>query len=81
MPDLSQIRWKFAKTYPDAPHEYVTIWQYPEIFPIVRDLIKAQGVNEKFTLRGKTSTYRYYYEGEYKYWIIGQILKRAKMHP
>lgn len=76
---LSSLRWKSAKTYPDAPHEYVTVWQYPKVFPIIRELIKAKGIREQFTLRGKTQTYKYYYPGDgYRYWVMGTILNRTK---
>ena len=35
---------------------------------------------EKFTLRGVTRTYRYFYgEDGYKYWKLGTILNRAKL--
>jgi hypothetical protein len=79
VPDLSQLRWTNAKTYPDAPHEYVLRDRYPEVFAAVQALLKGEGVKEKFTLRGRTSTYRYYYAGGYKYWIMGQVLNRAKI--
>jgi hypothetical protein len=48
--------------------------QYPALYNSFKALIQAQGVNEKFTLRGRTANYRYYYPGDgYKYWIIGAL--------
>jgi hypothetical protein len=72
--------WKAAKTYADAPHEYVLAPDGPEIFADFAAKLKEQGVKEVFTLRGKTATYTYYYDGDgYKYWIIGRVLNRCKV--
>ena len=72
--------WKTAKTYADAPHEYILAPVQPEIFHRFSELLKENGVKEEFTLRGKTATYRYYYPGDgYKYWIIGRVLNRSKI--
>ena len=53
--------------------------QYPETFNLFKDRIREAGVPEKFTLRGRTATYRYFYQAGYKYWIIGVVLNRAKL--
>ena len=73
------LHWKTAVTYADAPHEYVLRDQDPEAFKHFQDRIREAGVREKFTLRGRTATYRYYYAHGYKYWIIGRVLNRAKL--
>jgi hypothetical protein len=70
--------WKTAKTYADAPHEYVLRDQCPATFNRYKDWIREAGVSEKFALRGRTATYRYYYEAGYKYWIIGVVLNRCR---
>ena len=53
--------------------------QCPATFKLYQDRIREAGVKEKFTLRGRTATYRYYYAAGYKYWIIGVVLNRAKL--
>ncbi len=54
--------------------------QCPTTFKRYQDRIREHGIIEKFTLRRRTATYRYYYPGDgYKYWIIGLVLNRAKL--
>jgi hypothetical protein len=73
-----KIKWKLAKTYADAaPHEYLLRHEHPEVFEYYRAKLRTHGVREQFTLRGRTSWYRYYYEGPYKFWIIPPVLNRA----
>lgn len=74
---MKVIQWTYAKTYSDAPHEYVTRQTAPDAFDFYREKIRTEGVREKFTLRGKTATYRYFYAGGYKYWIVGVVLNRT----
>jgi len=72
--------WIFAKTYAKiAPHEYIVQENEPELFAEYEDKIYKSGKEEPFTLHGKTNIYRYYHEGNYKYWIVGNILNRAKI--
>jgi len=72
------IRWKTAKTYTDAPHEYILRDWNPEVYAYFEEKLKTEAVKEPFTLRGRTSWYRYYYEGDYKYWAIPPILNRVR---
>ena len=75
---MKRMNWKTAKTYADAPHEYVLANEHPETYRRFSQLLKQAGVMESFTLRGKTAKYRYYYAGDgYKYWIIGRVLNRC----
>jgi hypothetical protein len=79
MSDAPQPRqWKYARTYPDAPHWYVLQSQEPQVFDYYREKIEKEGVRELFSLRGKTRSYTYFYAGEFKYWRIGSILNRAR---
>ena len=79
---MGSLPWRNAKTYTDAPHEYLLRKEDPVAFDSFSARIKTEGVAEKFTLRGRTSTYRYYYAGGYKYWIVrGQVLNRCKADP
>jgi hypothetical protein len=53
--------------------------QCPATFKLYQDRIREAGVKEKFKLRGRTATYRYYYAAGYKYWIIGVVLNRRNL--
>jgi len=55
--------------------------QYPEVFEHYRQKLKTNSVKEQFKLRGRTYMYAYYHEGEFKYWIIQNVLNRAKIVP
>ena len=82
-PDLSRLTFKFAKTMPGTPHEYVVRSaeneaDYVALFRTVR----REGVDEKFGGR----SYRYWYPGDgWKYWTMtddvtkSQIINRAKV--
>jgi hypothetical protein len=75
---MADVTWKSAVTYPDAPHEYVLRERYPQTYAIYQKRIAQAGLDEQFTLRGRTATYRYYYAGDgYKYWILGDVLNRV----
>jgi hypothetical protein len=76
---LSSVIWKPAVSYPDAPHEYVLFEWHPDAYAFYQVKIAEQGVDEQFTLRGRTAVYRYYYADDgYKYWIVGDVLNRAR---
>lgn len=75
---MTDPAWESAITYPEAPHEYVLLPDHPVTFKHYSDLIREAGVEEQFTLRGRTATYRYYYENGFKYWIIGDVLNRCR---
>ena len=72
-------RWKYARSYSDAPHEYILKDWEPEVYAYYEQKLKTEAVKEPFTLRGRTNWYAYYYEGEYKFWIIPPVLNRAKI--
>jgi hypothetical protein len=70
--------WKSAITYADAPHEYVLRERYPQTYAFYHERIAQEGLDEQFTLRERTATYRYYYAADgFKYWVIGNVLNRA----
>ncbi len=75
---MAGVMWTSASSYPDAPHEYVLRERYPDTYAFYQEGIAQKGLEEPFTLRGRTATYRYYYAGDgYKYWTIGNVLNRA----
>ena len=74
------MKWREAKTYAKiAPHEYILWKDAPAFFKHMERRIKKYGVYKDFTLDGKTNRYKYYYRGNYKYWIIMNVLNRAKV--
>ena len=83
MPDIDldsvqHLPWKNATTFPDAPHEYLTLWQAPEVYDYFKAAIAREGVKESYFLRGKTKWNRYYYAPDgYKYWLCWPILNRT----
>jgi hypothetical protein len=75
------VIWTTAKTYAAiAPHEYCAQGKVPPaFFEFYANKIREQGVNEQFSLRGRTSTYKYWHSPDgYRYWRIGRILNRAR---
>lgn len=77
---IHTLCWKYAKTYPDAPHEYILHAWHPEIFTYFQEKLKTDSVEEEFTLRGRTHSYRYYYPGDgSRYWIIQGVLNRCRV--
>ena len=75
------MHWNEAKTYAKtAPHEYIMRKDEPELFEYIGRMIKKHGIYENFTLHGKVNRYKYYYRGNYKYWIIWNVLNRVKIN-
>jgi len=75
------MKWTFAKTYAKtAPHEWILQEKELELFRYIKKMIHGHGVWEDFAMPGK-KPYRvkYWYRGRYKYWIIMNILNRAKI--
>jgi hypothetical protein len=83
MIDLSRFVFKFAKTMPQIPHEYVVRTPENEMdFVELFNTVRENGVEERFFGR----TYRYWYAGDgWKYWAVPdylpkcQIINRAKV--
>ena len=81
---IKAVRWKYAETMPEWPHEYTFKDSAPErldtFYKFVR-LIRKEGYREYFN-RKKTT---YYDVGEYKYWTMGApvegtiLINRAKL--
>jgi hypothetical protein len=73
---IEEVRWKFAVTMPDWPHEYtVKAWR-PELaarFEAFCRLIKAEGVVEPWPPAPDRPIYHNHYLiiGGWKYWAMG----------
>ena len=40
---IGALRWKYAKTYPDAPHEYILQQWDPEVFAYFVEKLRTEG--------------------------------------
>lgn len=69
----------FAKTMPNIPHSYIVRdklnMEDQELFDLFNKFIQENGYRKKFYLK----EYLYFDIGEYKYWVIENILNRAKI--
>lgn len=76
---LENSDWIFAKTMPEIPHKYIVrdslSKKDKEIFDGFDVFIKKNGYPKKFF----TKQYIYFDIGNYKYWVIGNILNRDKL--
>jgi hypothetical protein len=83
MVDLNRLTFKFAKTMPEIPHEYVVRTPENEAdFVGLFHTVRQNGVDERWGRRA----YRYWYAGDgWKYWAMPydlprcQIINRAKV--
>jgi hypothetical protein len=76
-PDLSRLTFKFAKTMPETPHEYVVRSAENEAdYVALFRTVQRDGVNERFGGR----RYRYWYPGDgWKYWTMTTDLAQSKI--
>ena len=77
---IDQCNWTFAKTMPDIPHEYTVrdtlSVDNKKVFDALNDgYIRKYGSTAPFGTRN----YTYLTLGNHKYWIIENILNRAKI--
>ena len=73
---IATVRWKFAKTMPDWPHEYTVKDWRPELvagFEEFCRLIQAEGFIEPWPPAPAQPIYHNHYLviGEWKYWAMG----------
>ena len=75
---IASVRWQFATTMPDWPHEYtVKAWR-PDLFDefvAFCQLIAEEGEVEPWPPSPEIAIYhnRYLVIGEYKYWAMGPL--------
>lgn len=75
---ISSLTWTFAKTMPDIPHEYIVIGDYPKKSDEIKVFIKGiESYGYAKTFYGKE--YKYLEIDGYKYWVIENIINRAKI--
>jgi hypothetical protein len=76
---LNRCVWTFAKTMPEIPHEYIVRDRLSandkKIFDDFSDYIQTDGYPATFG----SNSYIYLIIGQHKYWVIENILNRAKI--
>ena len=76
---IVRSKWVFAKTMAEIPHYYIVRDNLSEddkkLFDEFDEFIKKNGYAKKFY----SKQYTYYVIGNYKYWIIENILNRAEL--
>ena len=74
---IEDLQWIFAKTMSEIPHYYIVRDDLSEndkkMFDEFEWFIKKNGYTAKFY----SKEYTYFNIGNYKYWVIGNILNRA----
>lgn len=74
---VEKNEWLFAKTMSEIPHHYIVRDNLSEndkkIFDVFDKFIKKNGYTAKFY----SKQYTYFDIGDYKYWVIENILNRA----
>lgn len=75
---IDSVKWTYAKTMPGIPHEYIVTDHYPEKSDEIEkfiEQIQQNGYAKAFY--GKE--YKYLEIDGYKYWVIENIINRAKI--
>lgn len=75
---LQSVRWQYAKTYPNAPHEYTCLAWKPDTKQQMTDfarLIQDAGFTEIFANRG----YKVLVIGGMKYWTMDFPLENTDL--
>lgn len=75
---IDSVKWQFAKTMPEIPHEYIVTDNYPEKSDEIESFIKQ--IDEKgYTKSFYNKKYKYLKINGYKYWVIENIINREKL--
>lgn len=72
-----QFRWRFAKTMPQIPHEYIVIENHKTKIAIIKSMLAEINEYGYYAIFGD-KVYQYLNAGEYKYWVVENIINRAK---
>jgi len=81
---ISQVRWQYARTMPDWPHEYTIKAGRPDLhdaFEAFCRLIEAEGTVEPWPPAPAATIYRnrYLIIGCHKYWAMGPLGDRDEI--
>lgn len=75
---VRQFKWRVAKTMPNIPHEYIVIGEHKDKRQTTEKMLKMislYGQRKYFCNR----PYQYLEVKAYKYWVVGDIINRAKI--
>jgi len=75
---INSVKWTFAKTMADIPHEYIVVGHYPEKSEEIKSFI-AEIDKNGYTKSFYGKEYKYLEIYDYKYWVIEDIINRAKI--
>ena len=75
---IDTVAWTFAKTMPETPHEYIVIDDYPEKLDSIRKFVQ-EIENDGYVNSFFDKEYKYLEIDGYKYWVIENIINRAKI--
>lgn len=75
---IDSVRWTFAKSMPGIPHEYIVVDNYPEKADDMK-LFVSEIAKNGYTKTFFGKVYKYLEIGDYKYWVIDNIINRAKI--
>lgn len=75
---IDTVVWTFAKTMPEIPHEYIVIDDYPEKSESIKEFIQ-EIENDGYVNSFFDKEYKYLEIDGYKYWVIENIINRAKI--
>jgi hypothetical protein len=76
-PYIAKVRWQFAKTMPQWPHEYTVLQWKTDLeteFRAFVALIRSEGIVKPWPRDSKTPRYHHTYLelGEWEYWTMGE---------
>lgn len=75
---INLANWRFAKTMPEIPHEYIVIDDYPKKAEQINTFIaEIEQSGYQGSFYGKE--YKYLKINNYKYWLIENIINRSKI--
>ena len=79
---IAEVQWRFAKTMPRWPHWYVMKQWNPareaEFMELVR-LVFEEGSDQQWGTGDYERTVRYYYAGDYKYWVMDPTIEATDL--
>ena len=75
---INFVKWQFAKTMPEIPHEYIFTDRYPKKAEEISAFIKQINTNG-YAKTFYSKEYKYLVIDDYRYWVIENIINRAKI--
>lgn len=76
---INRNEWVFAKTMPELPHYYIIKDSLSENDKELFDKFEVFIRNNGYTAKFYSKEYTYFNIGNYKYWVMENILNRAEL--